>query len=79
MALGVANANWSSDGSRIITSCDDGKVRIFDGFTASLLSEVESRERTVFDARFTPNGKDLISIGFDKVVRYWHPLSQNSR
>ena len=75
----VANANWSSDGSRIITSCDDGKVRIFDGFTASLLSEVESRERTVFDARFTPNGKDLISIGFDKVVRYWHPLSQNSR
>ena len=75
----VSNANWSADGSRIVTACDDGKVRIFDGFSASLLSEIESRSRTVFDAKFTPNGKDLISVGFDKIVRYWHPLSQKSR
>jgi WD40 repeat protein len=74
----VSNANWSADGSRILTACDDGKVRIFDGYSASLLSEIESRKRTVFDARFTPNDKDLISVGFDKIVRYWHPLTQNA-
>lgn len=72
----VSSANWSPDGTRIVTASDDGKVRIFDGHSGALLSEIESRSRTVFDAKFSPDGKDMVSIGFDGVIRYWHPSSQ---
>ena len=67
---------WSPDSSRVLTACDDKKVRIFSASTGALERTMEgSGMGDQNDADWSPNGALVASVGDDEVVRVWDARS----
>jgi WD40 repeat protein/serine/threonine protein kinase len=64
-------AEFSSDGQTLVTASDDGKVRLWDVATCTLRATIAAHEMVAY-ARFTPDGRGLVSGGRkDGRVKLW--------
>lgn len=59
----VSTARWSPDGRRVLTACQDGLARVWDGMSGSLLAEFEFSERTELGARYPVDMADWSPSG----------------
>lgn len=71
--LRVNSVDITSDGRMIVSSSDDGAVKLWDGRTLACANTFAQAHNSlpVYSARFSRNGKYVLSTGEDHVVRLW--------
>lgn len=69
----INSVDTTMDGRAFLTSSDDGTIKLWDGRTLSATSTYSAAHggTPVIAARFSRNGKYVLSTGGDRVVRLW--------
>ena len=62
----------SSDGSLFATGGDDHKVRVWHFESAKMVCEGVGHSRTIMALQFSPDDKQLVSVGDDGSVLLWN-------
>ena len=66
----VTSAQFSPDGRLLVTTCNDGAIRVYDATTFSLVYRLQGHQAAVRDARFLSN-ELLATVGDDRTLRLW--------
>jgi len=67
----VLRAQFSPDGSRIVTASADGTARVWDAVKGTLLTELKGHQGAVSIAEFSADGKRIVTAGADGTARVW--------
>ena len=78
----VWDARFSPDETLVVTSCDDGRVRVWqiNGDKAKKIRDLRGHDGPVYCAAFTLDGGEVISGGFDRRLIRWpveEPISSS--
>jgi WD40 repeat protein len=68
----VNSLTFSPDSHRILTTGDDGMVRVWDAASGTLLHDLVGHANRVLYAAYSPDGQRIASGGFDDNVRIWN-------
>ena len=66
----VWSANFSPDGSKIVTASSDKTARIWD-VNGNLITELKGHTGTVYSTNFSPDGSKIVTASDDKTSRVW--------
>src|SRR5262249_10341217 len=67
----VQSAEFSQDGSRVLTASYDGTARIWDTLSGRELLAVKDTAGILFHSSFTPNGKKTVTAGTSRIAKVW--------
>jgi len=67
----VRFAEFSPDGSRIVTASSDGTARIWNATTGEEIAVLRGHERTVMHAAFSRDGSRVVTSSIDQTARIW--------
>jgi WD40 repeat protein len=66
---------FNQDGTRLVTGCSDGRVRIFDLVKGTLLKEILAHPtmnlQAIYCVAFSPDGKEVVSGSIDQTLKLW--------
>jgi WD40 repeat protein len=66
----VWNAEFSPDGTRVVTASNDATARIWDAKTGAALATLK-HELSVNSAKFSPDGTRVVTASQDNTARLW--------
>lgn len=69
------SAEFSPDGTRIVSASQDGTARVWDAETGELLRELVGHDKAVTHAHFNWNGSRIVTASHDKTARFWNAQS----
>ncbi|MGK3959889.1 protein kinase [Sorangium sp. So ce118] len=72
----VEDAGYSPDGTRIVTACEDGAVRVWNADGQGEPLVFRRHEGAVASAAFSPDGKRIVTASFDNTARVWNADGQ---
>src|SRR5262249_11024937 len=67
----VLDAEFSPDGTRIVTASEDNTARVWDAATGEALTPPLRHPRAVLRADFSPDGNQALTICGDQKKRTW--------
>src|SRR5262245_24084904 len=67
----VNSADFSPDGSRIVTASWDKTARIWDAASAKEIAVLRGHDSFVYSAAFSPDGSRIVTASWDKTARIW--------
>ena len=67
---GVRSANFSADGSKIVTASDDKTARVWD-IKGNLIAELKGHIDVVKSANFSADGSEIVTASLDNTARVW--------
>jgi WD40 repeat protein/serine/threonine protein kinase len=67
----VLSADFSPDGTRIVTASKDGTSRVWDAATGANLAELKGHTGSVASATFSPDGTRIVTASDDGTARVW--------
>jgi WD40 repeat protein/uncharacterized caspase-like protein len=70
-SLGVANAEFSPDGKKIVSSSLDNTIKVWETATGLLLANLEGHSDTVTYATFSPDGRKIATACEDGTAKIW--------
>ncbi len=70
------SAEFSPDGTRVVTASVDKTARLWDAATGKPLGEPMRHEDVVSSAAFSPDGKRVVTASWDKTARLWDAATQ---
>ena len=68
-------ASFSPDGSRVVTTSEDGNVRLWDSHSGKQLGVFTGHELSTLDVSFSSDGKTILSTSDDASARLWDSTS----
>jgi WD40 repeat protein len=68
----VSSLAFSSEGTRVVSGCDDRKVRVWDARTGQLAMELPGHAGGITSVAYSPNGTFIASGSYDNTVRVWN-------
>lgn len=74
----IESITFSSDGSRILLSYDDGAVKILDSLNGAILGAPLKHATKVERASFSPDGQRVVTTCRDGTVRVWDANTSQS-
>ncbi|MCG3133482.1 MAG: hypothetical protein HMLKMBBP_00656 [Planctomycetes bacterium] len=69
--LPVRGLAFSPDGTRLVSACNDGKVRVHDAADGKVLQTLGDHTSYAADAAFAPDGSRFWTAGYDRKIREW--------
>ncbi|MEI6429826.1 MAG: TIR domain-containing protein, partial [Pseudanabaena sp. ELA607] len=66
----VISANFSADGSKIVTASWDGTARVWD-VKGNLIAELKGHTGRVYSANFSADGSKIVTASWDGTARVW--------
>jgi len=67
----VTTMNWSKDGKLLCTGDVQGNTRVYTN-DGDLIKVLHKHKGTVFAAKFSPDGKKLLTAGYDQKLILWN-------
>ncbi|MFQ5449787.1 MAG: FHA domain-containing protein [Nitrospinaceae bacterium] len=64
-------AEFSRDGSRVLTGSSDNIVRLWDSESGTLIREFKGHENKIHGARFNQDESTIISASYDQTIKVW--------
>jgi transducin (beta)-like 1 len=74
----ISSLEWSPDGSRLVSGCSDGRVRIW-GSDGTLSTTLSHHTGPVTSAKWSPSGSNILSSSVDKCSIVWDANSGDAR
>jgi hypothetical protein len=74
----VNSAQFSPDGSRIVTASWDKTAQVWDAATGKALGEPLRHQEAVNSAQFSPDGSRIVTASWDNTARVWNSNSSES-
>jgi WD40 repeat protein len=71
------DADFSPDGSRIVSGSYDGTILIWNAETGRILGTIKGHTKGIESVAFSPDGKRIASASYDNTVRIWDTKSGN--
>jgi WD40 repeat protein len=68
-------AQFAASGSRIVTTADDGSVRLWDTVTQKPVGKTMWHSGSVNSAVFSPKGERILTTSHDKTARLWNGVT----
>ena len=68
----VLSADFSSDGTRVVTGSDDNTARLWDTTTGALLATLSGHSSSVSNVTFSPDGSRVLTASWDNTARLWN-------
>jgi len=72
----VNNANFSADGSKIVTASTDNTARVWD-VKGNLIAELKGHTDGVYSANFSADGSKIVTASLDNTARVWKANFEN--
>ena len=69
----VNNADFSPDGTRVVSGSLDHTARVHDTFTGQPIAPPFRHKGDVMGARFTPDGRNIVTVDDYGKLRFWDP------
>jgi WD40 repeat protein len=66
---------FSPDGQRLVTSCQDKTVLLWDAGTGTVLHILAGHEAVVHGVAYSPNGRHVASASDDRTVKIWDTVT----
>jgi WD40 repeat protein/serine/threonine protein kinase len=73
----VWDAQFSPDGTRIVTACSDGIARVWDANAAEVVLELAGHVGRLTSATYSPDGQRIATSSVDDTARVWDALNGN--
>ncbi|MCB9453071.1 MAG: WD40 repeat domain-containing protein [Anaerolineaceae bacterium] len=70
----MTRARWNADGSEIMTTGLEGKIRCWDGHSGNLLRVIDARS-SIWSAEYSPDGFLIASTASNGTIRLWDAQS----
>lgn len=75
----VLSAEFSPDGSRVLTAGDDQTAISWDALTGEQIARFQGHDQSLTTAHFDGTGERVVTAGYDGTVRLWHAASGEPR
>jgi WD40 repeat protein len=71
----IGSAQFSPDGRRILTACNDWTARLWDAASGKPAGAPMKHAKRVNSAQFSPDGQQVVTASDDGIVRFWDTAS----